>query len=353
MPKRVVVIAAAVVLLVTAAVVGGVTWWHRAHRTDFERALAVVPEGSLRVSFTDWAAVRQRLGVHGTDPAAVRRLQHKAYDDDLSAASSIDEEGVALQRLYGFGPATATWEAYAQSRQGAALVLRLPDDTDFDMLAGHLRDIGYKQPASDDGVWRGGVDLVASLDPSLNPEVQYVVLLADQHLVVTSDKKEYAATAARVAAGDGTSLADLDSARTMVGTLAEPAAAVLWSHDFACRDLAMSQAAPGDQRQADQLIQQAGQVSPLSGLVMAMAPDRTLTVAEQFESTDQARENLRARAKLAVGEAVGRGGSFADDFRLTSAKATGSTVLLTMKPKQHTGFVLSALYDGPVIFATC
>ena len=353
MPKRVVVIAAAVVLVVTAAVVGGVTWWHRAHRTDLERALAVVPEGSLRVAFTDWAAVRQRLDVHGTDPAAVRRLQHKAYDVDLSAASSIDEEGVALQRLYGFGPATATWEAYAQSRHGAALVLQLPDDTDFDTIASHLRDIGYRQPASDDGVWNGGADLVASLDPSLNPEVQYVVLLADQHLVISSDNKEYAATAARVAAGDGASLADLDSTRTMASQLTGPAAAIVWSHDFACRDLAMSQAAPGDQRQADQLIQQAGQVSPLSGLVMAMAPDRTFTVAEQFESTDQARENLRARARLAVGEAVGRGGSFADDLRLTSAKATGSTVLLTMKPKQAKGFVLSALYDGPVIFAAC
>ncbi|HEU4566492.1 MAG TPA: hypothetical protein VFR99_00560 [Marmoricola sp.] len=353
MPKRLVVLVAATVLVVTAAVVGGVTWWHRAHRTDLERALAVVPQSSLRVGFTDWAAVRQRLHVHGTDRAAVRRLQDRAYDADLSAASSIDEEGVALQRLYGFGPATATWEAYAQSRQGAALVLRLPDDTDFDDLAANLRDLGYRQPATDDGVWRGGVDLVASLDPSLNPEVQYVALLADQHLVVASDRPAYAATAARVAAGDGASLADLDSARTMVSTLGDPAAAMVWARDFACRDLAMSQADAGDQREADQLIHRAGPVSPLSGLVMAMAPDRTLTVAEQFESTDQARENLRARARLAVGDAVGRGGSFADDFRLTSSRATGSTVLLTMKPKQRTGFVLSALYDGPVIFATC
>lgn len=353
MPKRVIVIAAAAVLLLTAAVVGGVTWWHQAHRTDFERALAVVPGGSLRVGFTDWSAVRQTLHIHGTDPSAVRRLQSKAYDDDLSAASSIDQEGVALQRLYGFGPATADWEAYAQSRQGAAMVLHLPGNTDFGELASKLRDIGYRQPAGDDGVWRGGVDLVASLDPSLSPEVQYVVLLADQHLVVTSDQSDYAATAARVAAGDGDSLADLDSARTMVSRVGEPATAMLWSRDFACRDLAMSQAARGDQREAEQLIQQAGQVSPLSGLVMAMAPDRTLTVAEQFESTDQARENLRARARLAVGDAVGRGGSFSDDFRLTSSKATGSTVLLTMKPKQRTGFVLSALYDGPVIFATC
>lgn len=353
MSRRVVVLAAAVVLLIAAAVVGGVTWWQRAHRTDLQRALGVVPASSLRVGFTDWATLRQRLGVHGTGAAAVRRLQARAYDADLSAASSIDQEGVALQRLFGFGPATATWEAYAQSRHGAAMVLQLPSGTSFDALASHLRDNGYHQPASDTGVWRGGADLVASLDPSLTPELQYVVLLADRHLVVTSDQSSYAASAARVAAGDAPALASLGSVSTMAGQVGDPAAAEVWSRDFACRDLAMSQADPGDQRQAEQLIQQAGKVTPLDGLVMAMAPDRTLTVAEQFESTDQARENLRARARLAVGDAVGRGGSFADDFRLTSARATGSTVLLTMNPKQQTGFVLSALYDGPVIFATC
>lgn len=353
MPKRVVVLAAAAVLLVSAVVVGGVTWWHRAHRTDFERALAVVPNGSLRVGFTDWAAVRQTLQVHGTDPSAVRRLQSKAYDDDLSAASSIDQEGVALQRLYGFGPATADWEAYAQSRQGAALVLRLPDSADFDDLASNLRDLGYKQPAQEDGVWRGGIDLVASLDPTLSPEVQYVVLLADRHLVVTSDRSSYAATAARVAAGDGESLADLDSARAMVSRLGEPAAAMLWSRDFACRDLAMSQADDNDQQQAQGLIARAGKVTPLSGLVMAMDDRRALHVVEGFESADQAKENLRARARLAVGEAVGRGGSFADDFRLTRSATDGSAVVLVLEPKEGTGFVLSALDDGPVLFATC
>ena len=137
MSRRVVVLAAAVVLLIAAAVVGGVTWWQRAHRTDLQRALALVPASSLRVGFTDWAAVRQRLGVHGTGAAAVRRLQARAYDADLSAASSIDQEGVALQRLFGFGPATATWEAYAQSRHGAAMVLQLPSGTSFGALASH------------------------------------------------------------------------------------------------------------------------------------------------------------------------------------------------------------------------
>ena len=351
MTRRVTVVAVAVALLAVLAWVGTVAW-ERAHRTDFQQALGLVPASSLRFDFTDWAAVRARLHVPA-GKASVKRLESRAYNTDLSSASSIDDEGVALERYYGFGPGTADWEAYAQSRKGAVLVLRMPDSTDFDRLAGNLRSIGYHAPKAADGVWRGGVDLVASLDPTLSPEVQYVVLLADQHLVVASDESSYAATAARVAEGNGASLAGLDSVSSMASRLAEPAAAMLWSRDFACRDLAMSQADAGDQRQADQLIAQAGTVSPLSGLTMAMAPDRTLTVAEQFESTDQARENLRARAKLAVGPAVGRGGSFADDFRLTSAQATGSTVLLTLKPKRSTEFVLSSLYDGPVLFATC
>lgn len=349
MTRRVIVVALAVVLLAAIGWTGKVLW-DRAHRTDFQQALGLVPAASLRVGFTDWAAVRARLHVPASQ---VNRLENKAYNTDLSAASSIDQEGAALQRFYGFGPGTVDWEAYAQSRQGAALVLKLPDSIDFGRLASNLRNIGYHQPSSATGVWRGGIDLVASLSPTLSPELQYVVLLADQHLVVTSDQSSYAATAGRVAAGDGQSLADLSSVGTMASTLAEPAAAVVWSRDFACRDLAMSHADAGDQRLAQQLITRAGPVSPLSGLVMAMAPDRSLTVAEQFESSGQARENLRARARLAVGQAVGRGGSFADDFRLTSAEATGSTVLLTLKPKPHVGFVLSALYDGPVIFATC
>ena len=72
-----------------------------------------------------------------------------------------------------------------------------------------------------------------------------------------------------------------------------------------------------------------------------------------FEDGDRAAENLRSRARLAVGDAPGRGVSFADDFELTSSSSSGSDVVLDLKPKQPTGYVLSALYDGPVLFATC
>ena len=99
-----------------------------------------------------------------------------------------------MHEKFGFGPVNAQWEAYAQGDKGATMVLKVADGTDFDVLADNLRSDGYTKPKDDDGVWKGGVDLVAELDPTLTPEVQYVALLEDQGLVVTSDNAGYAAT---------------------------------------------------------------------------------------------------------------------------------------------------------------
>ena len=128
---------------------------------------------------------------------------------------------------------------------------------------------------------------------------------------------------------------------------------MFWTGDFACDDLAMSRADQNDQQEAERLVRDAGGVSPLAGLAMAMRPDRTLRVVAHFEDSERAEENLRPRAELAVGDAPGRGISFADDFELTESRASDSDVILDLKPRQPIGFVLSALYDGPVIFATC
>ena len=315
-----------------------------------------MPRSTLRLGFTDWAAVRHELGVPDEarpTAATIDRLTSKAYDTDLSAASSIDESTAALQKNFGFSPATVEWEAYAQSRAGATMVVRLPDDIDPQDVTDHLDELGFKKPDSSTGVWKGGVDLVAAIDPSITPELQYVAVLADKHLVVTSDTEGYAEQAAAAAKGDEDSLGDVASTRQLVETMKEPAAAMVWAGDFACEDLAMSQADEDSQSQADSLVQAAGGVSPLSGLVMAMAPDRDLIVRELFESAGQAKGDLRPRAKLAVGEAPGRGGTFSDDLRLVSSRTDGPVVRLEFRPRTRTGFVLSGLDNGPVLFATC
>jgi hypothetical protein len=353
---RPLVIGALVLILVGGLLVGGSALWRRTHRTDLEQALSMVPAGSLRVGFTDWDAVRRRLGENPGDTPdtdAVDALMQKAYDGDYSAASSIDESAPALQSKFGFSPATAQWEAYAQSPEGATMVLKVADGADFDILAGNLRSAGYSKPKKDDGVWVGGVDLVAGLDPTLTPELQYVTLLADSGVVVTSDNRKYAATAAGVAAGDADSFDTVPGVEDIADQLGKPANAMIWGKDFACTDLAMSRADDDAQAEAKDRIQQVGGVTPLAGLAMAMQPDRSLRVDAHFEDSDRAEKNLRPRAELAVGEAIGRGGSFADSFALKSSKAVGSEVVLDFEPKEKAGYVLSALYDGPVLFATC
>lgn len=330
--------------------------WRDTHRTALSAALDTVPRGTLRLAFTDWAKVRAELGVpdqRQPSAATIEKLTSKGYDSDLSAASSIDESTAALQKNFGFSPATVDWEAYAQSKAGATMVVRVPDDFDLHTVTGHLEDLGFTKPSSATGVWKGGVDLVAAIDPTITPELQYVAVLADKHLVVTSDTEDYAKQAAAAAEGRADTLADVDSTKELVDKLAEPAAALVWSRDFACQDLAMSQADEDSQSEADSLVTKAGGVHPLNGLVMAMMPDRSLTVAELFESSGQAKDDLRPRAKLAVGDAPGRGGTFSDDLELTSSRTDGSAVLLELRPRHKSGFVLSALDNGPVLFATC
>ncbi len=353
--RRILLVATAVVLALVVALTGR-KLWQDSHRTGLRDALDVVPKSTQRLAFTDWSAVRRELDLPDQKSPSARTIEElgtRGYDTDLSAASSIDESTAALQEHFGFSPATAQWEAYGQSDEGATMVVRMPDGFDLDEVTRHLDDLGFTKPATASGVWGGGADLVASIDPTITPELQYVAVLADRHLIVTSDQESYAKKTAQVALGHGDSLADEDSARVLVAKLDEPAAAMVWARDFACDDLAMSQADEDSQSQADDLVARAGKVTPLDGLVMALAPDRVLTVAEGFADSGQAKDNLRARARLAVGDAPGRGGRFSDDLTLVSSRTDGAAVLLRYRPKDKTGFVLSALDNGPVLFATC
>lgn len=350
---------ASVVMIVIALVLGvlvvagGTALWKRTHRTELRQAVDVVPRGTERLSFTDWAGVRDRLGVTGTSAKAVEKLASAGYDTDLSAVSSIDESGAALQKYFGFSPVTMLWEAYGQAAAGATMVAKMPDGFDFDTVVHHLEDLGFTRPATDDGVWKGGTDLVASIDPSITPELQYVAVLADHHLIVTSDTEEYAKTAAAVARGDQPSLGDVASVRELVGKVDDPLAAMVWPRDFVCTDLAMSQGDQDAQDAAQTLIAKAGKITPMSGMLMALTPERQLEVVQLYESRSQAKENLKARAALAVGEALGRGGSFSDELKLTEASTDGAAVRLVWEPRKKTGFVLSALDSGPVVFASC
>ena len=340
--------ALAVVVLVAGAVVA---WRLLARPTDYERAVAWLPEDSLRITWTDWAAVRDDVGAPdaGAGAGAVAGFVDRAYRADLSSGSAVVEATAVLDRRFGFSPLDVGWEAFGQARGGQVVVLELAEGADVAGIEGRLRRLGYDAPPDGPGTggtWQGGADLVATIDPTLTPVMQNMAVVEDQRLVVMSDAPGPVSSTVSVIAGDESGL---DASLTSVaGT---PVQAWLWADDFACEDLTMSSADPEDQRLASRLVDEAGGVSPLSGLLMARQPDGSVTFGLRFENDDQASDNLQPRVDLAAGEAPGQGGTFGDRFRVTSGEADGTDVVIRAEPRDE--FQLSDITSGPVLFATC
>ena len=159
MPRRVWIVGAAA--LVLALVVAGLLWWRGGDRTSFAWAAERAPAGTQRFSWTDWKEIRADESADLSATSSVPDLRHflsRAFDDDLSSTSALLQSAPVLQERFGFSPATADWELFSQSYQGAVVMLHLPSSTDFSDVADHLRELGYTQPTDATGVWDGGDD---------------------------------------------------------------------------------------------------------------------------------------------------------------------------------------------------
>ncbi|MGN6161862.1 MAG: hypothetical protein ACTHOG_09205 [Marmoricola sp.] len=352
---RVAAIVVAIVLVLVAGSAIWARWWREQHPSGLLGAITTMPVATQRLGFTDWSAVRLELRVYrDAEVSTMSSWLQRAFEADLSPTSVMAPSGPALQKTLGFSPANAQWEAYGQAPNGQVEVVRLNDTVDFDGIRSLLRKAGYTAPKSSTGAWTGGTDVLASIDPSISAEFSNLVLLPDQHLVLASSLPSYLAMDQAVVAGKQKALSSVDSVSTMLNNIDEPAAAVVWTRDFVCADLAMSNADADSQAQAQRAISAAGQITPLVGFTLALDSEGVLTAAEQFTSASVAQGDLKARASLAIGPEYGRGPqNFSDDFTLESASTKNSTILLTMQPKRSGVFPLSSLYSGPLVFATC
>ncbi len=340
--------ALAVVLVITAAVVG-VRWWQDAHRTDLERAVGLAPADGERLSWTDWAAVREELGADLSEDSPqgdVVDFMAEGYDADLTSASALPESAQQLHVQYGFSPATVDWELFSQSQEGAVVMLHLPDSTDWGRIADRLRGLGYTEPDDEAGVWVGGDETLGRIG-GVSPELSHVSLVEDESLILTSDAEAYLETAVDTL-GDG-GIEDLEE---VVEASGEPLSAAIYTGEHACGALSMGQADPDDEAEADRLVAEAGEVDAFTAYAMSVQPDRDLRLALSFESDDQARANADSRAVLASGPAPGQGGDFADRFTLGDVASDGTLLTMELAPVEGT-FVLSDLSTGPVLFATC
>jgi hypothetical protein len=349
-PRRLWILLAALALV--SAGVGGYAWWRHDDTTSFAWAVDHAPGGAQRLSWTDWAGVRRHEHAALSARSSQAELRHfldAAYDDDLSSASALVTSAPVLQQKFGFSPASLDWELFSQSDQGAVVMLRLPDAGAVEGVAAHLRELGYEEPADDDGVWRGGADLLARTSPSLSGELQYVALDRADSLVLTSDSASYLAVAADAVHGHGARATGFDG---VVDDAGEPLAAAVYTGDYACGALAMAHAGAADRAEARRLLARAGEVNPYSAFAMSDEPDGGVRVAFEFADDDAARTNADSRATLARGSAPGQGGTFEDRFEVTSVTATGSLVVMRLDPRPDAS-VLSDLSTGPVLFATC
>jgi hypothetical protein len=348
-PRRLWIVA--VVVLALAAGAGGYLRWRQHDETPLAWAVEHAPGGAQRLSWTDWSAIRdhEHADLSSRSSAAeVRRFLGRAYDDDLSSTSALVTSAAVLQERYGFSPASADWELFAQSYQGAVVMVHLPSSVDLGDVAGNLRDLGYREPSDPAGVWLGGEDLVARISPDLTGELQYVALDAADRLVLTSDSASFLAVAMDDVRGDGQATG-LDGVVDDAGT---PLSSAVYAGAYACGALAMTHAGAADQAQAKQLLAAAGEVNPYSAFAMSDEPDGSVRVSFEFQTSEAARTNARTRATLAAGPAPGQGGTFGDRFDVTSATAHGPLVVLRLSPRPDAS-VLSDLSTGPLLFATC
>jgi hypothetical protein len=127
--------------------------------------------------------------------------------------------------------------------------------------------------------------------------------------------------------------------------------AQLWSRDFACDDLAMSRADPADQNEATRLLERAGGVNPLAGMLMARLGGDRATISMWFDSESVADDDLQPRTDLAGGPAPGQGGDFTERFTIEEATVDGR--LVTMRVTAGEGPFMGDLGQGPLLFAAC
>ena len=346
-------IAVGVALLVVAA--GAVAWVLLTDddEDDLGRlgtAVAMAPEGTARYGWTDWSGVRDELDADlsaSSSTADVDRFLADGFDADLTSTSALVASAPVLQERYGFSPATVDWELFAQSEVGAVLIVGLPDSLDVDQLGDGLAEIGYQRPGDDEGVWVGGPDLLVTLG-SVTQELAFVTIDRDRGVLAASDQQKTLDTWRDDQRGG-----DLDDSITDVTAAVDTAlSASIYTGDYACAALAMTQAGDADRTRAAELISEAGEISPLRSYAIASLPGGDVRVSMGFETEEQARTNADTRAQLAAGPAPGQGGAFPDRFELGEVTADGEVVTMELDPVPLS-YVQSDLANGPVLFATC
>jgi hypothetical protein len=357
--------ALAAVVVLAVAVAAGVAFARTQDdpRGALAQALDSVPEATLTANFTDWAQVRDILDmaeVSSSSPAAEREaLATAAYEQDLSTASALLGSVDGMADRFGWSVLDARWEVFAQARQGAVSVVSLEPSVDLGELTATLERLGYRPPsagAEDGGVWHGGGDVLAGIDPQPSPALAQIAVLADRRIVVASDDEAYAtATVEVITSGEGAVGGVGDVAATALPLYGD-AVAVVHQAWRACDITSFATADDSDQREAAQRAEQAGGLVAQRTLGFGLRRQSgglVLDVVLRFASAGEAVDQAKVRGRLATGEATGQGGTYDERFTLTRQAVEDETVMLELEPVTQPMSLLSDLTTGPLLFTWC
>lgn len=348
-PSRRVAVGALTLVVLAVAAAAYVAW---PRESRLERAAALLPPDTLRVTWTDWAAIREELDAEDLKADDADDFLAEAAARDVSSASATVGEAAAIFEAFGFSPVTSDWEILGQGPKGMVLVLGLADGTDVEGIADKLDAAGFAEPDEDrldGGIWEAGPDVLAGVPGLGEPVLQHIALLEDERLLVASAEVPYLERSVPVARGDeaGLDIADLTA------PAADVLAAVVLAEDHACEELSMASADDGAQSEAERLVADAGGVSPLTGYLVALRTGDRMTVAFDFESDDQARHDERSRRELAAMDDPGQFVSYPDLFTVEETEVDGSVLVLDADLVDAEGFPLANTTQGPVLLASC
>lgn len=346
--RRVLAIGACVLLLLATV---GVTAYvvlrdDGSAEADLAAAVELAPKETLQFSWTDWAGIRAELDESPAPDAPrseVQRFLDHGWEADLTSTSTLVAEGATLHERFGFSPANLEWELFAQSEEGALLVMGLPASLEASEVEDALTEAGY---VGEGGSWSITEALLAQLE--VTPQLAHLKVDTEHHVLLASDQSDY------LAAWPDNQRGSLDDPITSaVDTLGDPLTATFAPGEHACATVSMTQADEVDRVRGEELVEEAGGVFPYRSYALGLLPDGTMRAVMVFDNADQARANADSRARLAAGPAPGQGGSFGERFAVPEGGVTADGAVVRMDLEPVADFPFSDLTSGPVLFASC
>lgn len=327
-----------------------------------EAALDTLPGQTLIANFTDWAAVRDKLGpdVSSRSEDKTRKtLFAQAYDRDFSTTSVLGAFDADMATTYGWTVLDSGREVYGQSKDGAVDVLLMPDGFDFARAATALTRLGYTA-ANEHGVRFADDQTLAGIANRLAPQLTAVAVLPDDHLIVMSDAAAHAGLTVDTIHGDGSPVLDEEGVADTAAALADTSVSALVDiGDNACTATGFQDADQGQQAPTrdSRRWPGSGSARPEVSPRYASGPLRR---RNQPAHSRAGLRVLRAGCGRPGGPGVAgarrrpdQGETFDERFSIASADVTGEVMTLVLAPRSSDTQLLRDIGRGGLLFAAC